>query len=325
MPESSTKVLITGGTGFLGQHVARALLARGDSVWLMGRNFTAVQDLLAAGAHAIQVDLRDRQAAMEACEGMEAVCHAAALSAPWGPRSEFFAANVGGTAVIIEGCRQHKVNRLVYISSPSVVFNGLDQFALTETAPFPKRFVSVYSLTKKMGEDLVNAASDISSVILRPKAIFGEGDRALLPRLIAAARAGRLPQIGDGKNLVDLTYVGNVAQAVLLALEAPAAVGHTYHITNDEHIPLWETIRMILERLGLNNRLRRISLKTAYAAAGLMEMSAALAGREPLLTRYTVSILARTQTYDISAAKRDLGYIPAIRVKDAVERTLASL
>jgi nucleoside-diphosphate-sugar epimerase len=220
--------------------------------------------LLAAGAHAVQVDLRDRQAAIEACEGMDAVCHAAALSAPWGPRSEFFAANVGGTAVIIDGCRQHKVNRLVYISSPSVVFNGLDQYALTEAAPFPKRFVSVYSLTKKMGEDLVNAASDIPSVILRPKAIFGEGDRALLPPF----PQGEYPKLGMVES-VDVRR--QRSWAVRLALEAPAAVGHTYHITNDEHI-LWETITMILGTWATIGC--AYSLKTAYAAAGLMKWCA---------------------------------------------------
>ena len=309
-------VLVTGGTGFLGQHVARALLARGDAVHLMGRDFAAVQDVLAAGARPVPADLRDRAAVLQACAGMDAVCHAGALSAPWGPTGEFHAVNVDGTAHVIAGCRQHGVRRLVYVSSPSVVFDGRDCVDATEAAPYPRRFISVYSLTKKLGEDLVNAARDVPAVILRPKAIFGPGDRALLPRLIAAARAGRLPQIGAGRNLVDLTYVQNVAHAIVLALDAPHAVGKTYTITNGEHLPLWDVIRQVLRRLGLAADLRTVPLPVALAAAQLMEWRAALTRREPLLTRYSVLILARTQTYDITAARRDLGYTPLVSAAD---------
>jgi len=162
-------------------------------------------------------------------------------------------------------------------------------------------------------------------VILRPKAIFGPGDRALLPRIVAAARVGRLPQVGGGRNLVDLTYVECVAHAIDLALTAPAAVGRTYHITNGEHVPLWDLIRAVLRRLGIPARLPAAPLPVMLAAATAMEARAAITGREPLLTRYSVAILARTQTYDISAARRDLGYWPPVSVAEGVERTLQML
>jgi nucleoside-diphosphate-sugar epimerase len=162
-------------------------------------------------------------------------------------------------------------------------------------------------------------------VILRPKAIFGPGDRALLPRLIAVARQGRLRQFGDGKNLVDLTYVDNVVHAVLLALAAPAAVGHTYFITNGEHVPLWLTIRRTLEALGIPAELRPLSVGLAMIAARFMEARADSLGGEPLLTRYTVGILARTQTYDISAARRDLGYDPPVSFNEGMARTLEEM
>jgi nucleoside-diphosphate-sugar epimerase len=254
------------------------------------------------------------------------VFHVGALSAPWGRRADFYAVNVGGTEAVISGCLAHGVRRLVYVSSPSVVFAGRDQHDLSEAAPYPRRFASLYSLTKKLGEDRVNAAADkLETVILRPKAIFGPGDRALLPRLIAAARADRLPQIGDGRNLVDLTYVENVAQALVLAMQAHAAAGKTYTITNDEHPALWEVIRQVLQHLGLSTYLRQLPLGAALAAARLMELRAALTGKEPLLTRYSVSILARTQTYNISAARRDLGYQPGVSLAEGITRTLAAL
>lgn len=328
MTSSSTStrtILVTGGTGFLGRHLARALLARGERVHLMGRDFGAAAELVAAGAVPVRADLRDREAVVAACAGVDAVVHSGALSAPWGPRAEFHDVNVGGTEAVIEGCRRHGVGRLVHVSSPSVVFDGRDQVGLTEAAPYPRRLVSVYSLTKKLAEDRVNAARDVPSVILRPKAIFGPGDRALLPRLVAAARAGRLPQVGGGRNLVDLTYVGNVADSIILALDAPDAVGRTYHITNDEHVPLWDAIRGVLARLGVPARLRPVPLPVVLAAAALMEARAAITGKEPTLTRYSAQILARTQTYDITAAKRDLGYRPRVSVAEGIELTLADL
>lgn len=318
-------ILVTGGTGFLGQHVARALLQRGERVSLLGRNFSSVHALLAQDAVQVQADLRDREAVIQACQGVDAVCHAGALSAPWGSRAEFLATNAGGTEAIIEGCRVHGVRRLLYVSSPSVVFDGRDQLNVSENVPYPRRFTSIYSWTKKIGEDRVNAVRDFETVILRPKAIFGPGDQALLPRLIAVARQRRLPQIGDGTNLVDLTYVENVAYAIVLALSAPQAAGKTYTITNDEHIPLWQLVKDVLRQLELSTQLRTLPLSVVLVAASLMELRAMIDGKEPLLTRYSATILARTQTYDISAAKRDLGYTRLIPVREGVERTLASL
>lgn len=323
------EVLVTGGTGFLGQHLARALLAKGHSVHILGRNFAKAgpRELIAGGAIPITADLRDRAAVDAACAGIEVVFHTGALSTPWGKLVDFHDINVGGTEAVLAGCLAHGARRLIYVSSPSVVFAGRDQRLVLEDVPYPHRFPSTYSLTKKLGEDRVNAAAaaGFPTVILRPKAIFGPGDQALLPRLIAAARQKRLPQIGDGNNLVDLTYVENVVQALVLALDAPAAIGNTYTITNDEHVPLWDMIRRVLSRLNLSTRLRRVPLSVALAAASLMELRAALTGQEPLLTRYTAAILARTQTYDISAAKRDLGYAPCVSIADGTERTLEAL
>ena len=233
------RVLVTGGTGFLGRHLAAALMKQEHQTHLLGRSFASVKALVEQGAVPVAVDLRDRAAVSAACAGMEVVYHVGALSAPWGKRSDFYAINVGGTEAVLAGCLEHSVRRLIYVSSPSVVFDGRDQQLASEDVPYPRRFVSIYSLTKKLGEDRVNAArsTGMETVILRPKAIFGPGDQALLPRLIAAARQNRLPQIGDGRNLVALTYVGNVVHALLLASDAPAAVGKTYTITNDEHVP----------------------------------------------------------------------------------------
>lgn len=319
------EILVTGGTGFLGQYLALELLHRGDNVRLMGRDFGGAARVLAAGARPVRADLRDPGAVQSACAGVEVVYHAGALSAPWGSGEDFYAVNVGGTAAVIEGCRARDVRRLIYVSSPSVVFDGRDQVESTEDAPYPRRFQSVYSLTKKLGEDLVNATRDLETVIVRPKAIFGPGDQSLLPRVVEAARQRRLPQIGDGRNLVDLTYVANVVHALLLAARAPAALGRTYTITNDEHIPLWPMLRAVLRRLDVPSPARRLPVRVALLLAVALEARAGMTGREPLLTRYTVAILARTQTYNIAAARRDLGYTPLVSVADGIERTISAM
>ncbi len=317
-------ILVTGGTGFIGRHLVYALTARGHNVRVLGRNKAQLQEFTRVKATSIAADLRNRQAVADACAGVDAVYHVGAYSAPWGKRDDFFAINVGGTQAVVDACQQHGVRRLIYVSSPSVLFNGKDQHNLTDDAPYPRRFSSTYSLTKKLGEDIVQASTNLDYVILRPKAVFGPGDQSLLPRLIQAARAGRLPQIGDGKNFVDLTYVENVVDALLCALEAPAAVGKSFTITNDEHVRLWDVIRHVLRELNISPNLRVVPLHTALAAAALMEARALFSGVEPLLTRYTTLILARTQTYDTRAIKRDLGYTPRISVAQGVDQTLAS-
>ena len=321
------RILVTGATGFIGQHVVTALLHQGYKVRALGRNTARCAALSAAGADVVRADLREREAVINACADCDAVLHIGAYSAPWGQRDDFVAINVGGTASVIAGCRIQRVPRLVYVSSPSVIFTGRDHVLLTEDAPYPRHFASVYSQTKKWGEDLVREAQadGLETVILRPKAVFGPGDTSLLPRLIAAAQASRLPQIGDGTNQVDLTYVENVVHGSLLALHAKKAVGGVYTITNNEHPRLWDVITYVLAQLGLPNQLRAVPLPVAQIAAGLMELRAAVTGQEPLLTRYSVAILARTQTYDISAAQRDLEYQPSVSLAIGIERTLAAL
>jgi nucleoside-diphosphate-sugar epimerase len=243
---------------------------------------------------------------------VEVVYHVAALSAPWGKASEFHGINAEGTRLVAEACLRETVKLLVYVSSPSVVFDGRDQVNVTENVPYPRRYLSVYSLTKKLGEDHVNAAHrhGLLTVIIRPKAIFGPGDTTLLPRLLDRARQGRLPRIGDGRNLVDLTYVDCVVDALLLCLTAPAAVGHTYTITNGEPVRLWELIALLLTRCGIDTRLRPLPYRLAYALGAAMEFGARVLGGEPALTRYIVAILGRKRHPALPDVPtlRELGY-----------------
>jgi 2-alkyl-3-oxoalkanoate reductase len=317
-------VLVTGATGFLGQHLVQTLLAHGQPVRALGRNVQVLARLASWGATPVQADLSDALAVAAACRGARAVVHAGALSSPWGRRADFWAANVAGSAHVIAGCQQHAVPRLVHISSPSVVFGGEDHDYSDESVAYPHQFTSLYSQSKQEAELLALAFE--RAIVLRPKAIYGPGDSSLLPRLIAAARAGRLPQIGDGQNQVDLSYVSDVVDAILLAIDAPQPANQAlYTITSGEHPLLWPVIARVLAALGLPKPQPVLPLALALAAATAMERWSEISGQEPRLTRYSALILARQQTYNISAAERGLGYRPKVGIEEGLERTIAAL
>ncbi|MCW5695727.1 MAG: NAD-dependent epimerase/dehydratase family protein [Bauldia sp.] len=315
---------MTGATGFLGQHLVRGLLAAGQQVIATGRNLKIGMALQAEGADFRPVDLTDRPGLLAAMKGAAAVVHAGALSSAWGKPRDFHASNVEGTENVIAAAIANGVRRLVYVSSPSVSTRQTDQWNQTEADPLPDEHVSLYSHTKRLGEDRVNAAAGrIETVILRPKAIYGPGDTAIFPRLIKAAARGRLPQIGDGNTITNLTHVSDVVQAILLALTSDAAVGHTYVITGGEDVRIWDVIREVVTRSGFEAPKRHWSLRRAMRIARILERVWKLyrLPGEPPLTTYTAGILGLSQTYDISAARRDLGYEPKITVRQGIEET----
>ena len=318
--------LVTGGTGFLGGHLVRALLARGDQVVALGRNNERCVALGRSGALVVRCELSDQVATAKSFAGVHTVFHVAGLSAPWGPYRKFYEANVAATRNVVQAALVRGVRRLVFVSSPSVTFDPRDESESDETKPYTQRFLSPYQATKKLAEDVVNTArADLECVIVRPKAIFGPGDRTLMPRLIQAAKSGKLLQLGDGSNRVDLTYVGNVVDALLEAAESRKSPGNTYLITNGEHVLLWPLLRRMLAAAGCDTHLRTVSRTIAYALATISEWTSRVSNLEPPLTRYAVALLTRSQTYSIAAARRDVNYNPRISIDTAVEMTLPYL
>ena len=323
--------LVTGGGGFLGRYIVEQLLARGDSVTVFARG--AYPELESAGARVVRGDLRDRDAVMQAAKGVDLVYHVAAKAGVWGPYEDFYAVNVTGTDHVIAACRAHGIRKLVYTSSPSVVFDGADQEGVDERAPYPETYESPYPQTKATGEQHVMAANsaDLLTVSLRPHLVFGPRDNHLLPGLIARARKGMVPQVGEGSNRVDLTYVEDAARSHLLAADAlspgAAAAGSVYFISQDEPVDLWPWVREFLAALDLPPIRLRVSLPVARALGGA---AAALykglkLKQEPPLTPFLASELAQSHYYDISRAKEELGYRPALTMAEATARTVAWL
>lgn len=319
------KALVTGATGFVGKALALRLQEMGVEVTGIGRNPAGLVQLEAAGVRAIQADLRDAAAIQNACQGQAVVFHAGALSTPWGRAQDFYQSNVIGTQNVIRGCEQHGVGRLVYVSTPSIYFRFAPRLDVSEDAPLPPQPANEYVHSKLLAEAEVDRAfaRGLPTVTLRPRAIFGPGDTAILPRLIARLRTGKMPIIGDAQNIADLTYIDNVVDALVLCATSPwATLGKKYNITNGEPVKLWEMIAKLCAELGYPYPRRRISYRVADSLAAALEiLYGLLPGHpEPPLTRYTVSVVAQSATLNIQAAQRELGYRPRISLAEGFTR-----
>lgn len=325
------KALVTGGGGFLGRAIVDQLLQRGDRVTVFARG--AYPDLEKIGAHLIQGDIRDLGAITTACKGIDTVFHVAAKAGLWGDWDGFYNVNVTGTENVITACRTNDVPRLIYTSSPSVIFDGKDQCGVDESYPYPTHYENAYPHTKAMGEQRILEANDrnILTTSLRPHLIFGPGDNHLIPSLLARAREGKVPQIGDGTNKVDLTYVEDAARAHLLAADAlhpdsPVA-GSTYFISQDAPVVLWSWINNLLSALEMQPIRMKLPLWLARAAGACLvavHHGFHLRG-EPRITPFLASELAQNHYYDITRAKTDFGYSPTLTMSQATHKTITWL
>lgn len=320
------RALVTGGGGFLGSAICRRLLAAGCEVTSLQRS--PAPELAAVGVDCRQGDIADPAAVLDAANGCDLVFHTAAKAGVWGPAAEYHRANVTGTGNVLAACRELRISRLIYTSSPSVVYGGQNEAGIDESTPYPKRYLTHYPRTKAIAEQAVLAANgpELATVALRPHLIWGPGDNHLVPRLLERARTGRLRRVGRGDNLVDTVYVDNAADAHLLAAErllpGSPVCGKAYFITNDEPVPLWELIDRLLACGGLPPVKRSISAGAAYAAGAILEVLYAILGRrdEPPMTRFVARQLSTSHWYDISAAKRELGYRPEVSVDEGLRR-----
>lgn len=320
------KALVTGGGGFLGLAIVRRLVGQGTAVCSFSRQ--RHDELDALDVEQRLGDLADEAAVRAAVAGCDVVFHVAAKPGIWGPYEDYYRTNVIGTQNVIAACREQGVSRLVYTSSPSVIFGGRDMEGVDESVPYPSHFATHYPKTKAAAEQLVRAANDnwLGTVSLRPHLIWGPGDNHLLPRLVARARAGQLRRIGDTRKLVDTVYIDNAAEAHLLAAEKlkPGAVvaGRVYFISQGEPVNLWEMINRLLEAAGAPTVQRSIPRGLALALAWGCENAHALLRRsgEPRLTRFVVKELSASHWFDLTAARRDLGYRPTVSISEGLLR-----
>jgi nucleoside-diphosphate-sugar epimerase len=323
------RALVTGGGGFLGKAIVTRLIERGWSVVTFQRGRYPELERLGAEQH--RGDLAQEAAVHDAAAGCDAVFHVAALAVLWGAARDFHRSNVLGTRHVLSACRRHGIRKLVYTSTPAVVHVGDHLEGIDESAPYATRFDSHYPRTKAAAEQEVLAANDaeLLTVALRPHLIWGPDDTQLVPRIVERARQGELRLVGDGSKLVDTVYIDNAVHAHLLACDrlSPGAscAGRAYFITNGEPLPLRTIINRILEAAGEPPVERSIPFGVAWAAGAMLETAHRLLplGGEPRMTRMMARHLATAHWYDISAARRDLGYEPIVSMDEGFERLRA--
>ena len=312
------RALVTGGGGFLGSGICRALRAQGHEVIALQRS--PAPALAKLGVDVRSGDLGDAETVAKAAIACDVIFHVAAKAGHWGPYQAYFRANVQGTRNVLAACQAHGIGKLVYTSTPSVVHEGGDLEGVDERMPYARRFLAHYPATKAIAEREVLAANGpaLATVALRPHLIWGPGDNHLLPRILERARAGRLRFIGKRGKRIDTTYIDNAVDAHLkaaaaLAPDSPAA-GNAYFISNGEPLATEDMINRLLGCAGMEPVERRVPFGLAYAIGGLLELvyrGFRLKG-EPIMTRFVAEQLATAHWYDISAAQRDLGYRPQV-------------
>ncbi len=323
------RALVTGGGGFVGLHIVKLLCEAGIDCVVLGRNYYPKAE--AIGATCVQCDIRNRAAVQEAIQNVDTVFHVAALAGIWGDWDDYYQINVLGTENVVAACRENGVQNLVYTSTPSVVFNGEDILMGDESLPYGEKILCHYQKTKILAEKHVLENNDdvLKTCAIRPHLVWGPGDPHLIPRLLERGRTGELKKVGSCQNLVDISYVENVADAHILAaknLESTAtAAGRAYFISQGEAVNLWGWIDDLFTAFDVLPIKKRVPFTLAYTAGAILEFGHKLcrSSKEPKMTRFLAEQLAKSHCFSIKKAVQDLGYEVKISTDEGMRRLLA--
>ncbi len=324
------RALVTGGGGFLGSGIARALHENNHDVSIMGRHkYSHLPDDIKS----FQGDIRDLDFLRKIFSGVDTVFHTTAFPGIWGRAEDFYSINVEGTRNVLKACLLSGVQKLIFTSSPSVIYGDSSLEGVDESVPYPENYLCEYPRTKAIAEKLVIEANgvDLATVAIRPHLIWGPGDPHLVPRILAKADKGRLMRVGQGKNQVDIIYIDNAVAAHLKACDAlgvgkPLA-GKVYFVSDGEPVKLWGWINDLLKKTGRPPVSRSISYKTALKLGHFLEGVYGFCGikKEPPMTRFMASQLATSHYFNISRAKKDFGYEPVVSPEEGMNRLIQSL
>ena len=323
--------LVTGATGLLGSHIVEKLRAAGEDVRALVRPTSDTRFLDTLGVDKAVGDVTDPESIARALDGVQTVYHSAARVGDWGPWEEFVAITIDGTRNMIEAAARANVQRFLHISSISA-YGHVDGegLVLDETAPLGQKLYkwSYYSRAKVEAERIVWAAheaGDVPVTVIRPSWLYGERDRASMPRLVKAIGAGKGKLIGDGNNRLNLTYAGNEAEGCILAAGADKAVGEAYNLCNDGTITLKGYFDKIAEAIGAEPVTRKVPYKVVHSVAFMMELFGHMFGRKtpPLVTRYSVWLMGRKCFFSTEKISRDLGWKPSVDYDEGIDRAVA--
>ena len=307
------RVFVTGGSGFLGDHLIRTLGERGDEVVALARSSGSADAVRAAGASAHLGDLDDVAGLTAAMSDCDAVYHLAAVGMTTRRPGDARRVNVDGTRNVLDATRSAGVRTLVHASTEQVLFDGSAMIDVDETHPYPARHLGWYARTKAEAERLVLGADGaaLRTVAVRPRLIWGPGDH-FLPQLAELARAGRLVWVGGGTALTETCHAANAVHALILAAERGEG-GNAYFVTDGEGpLSQREFGAGALTAVGLNADGRSLPTGLAYAAAAAAELAWQVLPGGPPISRALVALVTSDCTLNIAKARRQLGYEPVI-------------
>jgi nucleoside-diphosphate-sugar epimerase len=324
---TGTLNVVTGATGLIGSHIVAHLVARGERVRALVRPTSDTAFLREQGAELAVGDLHDADSLRRAVAGADVVYHCAARVSDWGPWSQFQADTVDATRNVLAACRGAGVGRFLHVSSIAVYGRpraGAGE--VTEEAPPGQRLWlwDNYGRSKIRAEELVREYEP-GATIVRPVWVYGPRDRASMPRVIAALRAGRVPIIGSGKNPLNVLYAGDVAEGAILAATNPRARGEAYNLSSAGEVTQEELLNTLTDALGLPRIRRRVPYFLAMRAAFFSELFGRLLRRRrpPTLTRKAVSLVARSTRYSTQKVRAQLGWQTTVDIREGTRRTLA--
>lgn len=329
-----SKVLITGGQGFVGRALVERFADDGHDVTCVDMRDEAFRD----DVQFRKLDIRDRDAVIAACAGMDCIVHNASLVHTKQNREEdVWAVNLGGTDNMLAGCAEHRIPKLVYISSASAVYEGRDIENGDESLPYSRVSQAPYADSKIAAEKKVLEYNGLGATLtcaIRPHVVFGAADNRFIPAILTKAEQGKLKRaVGNRDKLSDFTYISNLVDAVVaaearLVSDSPVA-GQTYFVTNGEPIAFFDFIEKFLLEVGYPPITGKVPFWLAYSAAAVAETIDTLKGgtlnAEDGLTRFAVKYLVTHHYFSIEKAKRDLGWEPRVSLDEGIKLTVAEL
>ena len=320
--DDTTPIFITGGSGFVGGAAIAELVARGVPARALVRSEQAASKVRALGAAAVMGDLGDVAAMSEGMRGCVAVIHAAAKVEDWGKKADFFAATIQGTRNALAAAREAGAGVFVHIGTEAVLAGGGPIVRADETAPYTAVPNGLYPWSKGQAERDVVAANglDFTTVVVRPRFIWGRGDTTLLPQIARAMQSGAWAWFGGGHHLMSTCHVRNVIEGALLAAERGRG-GEIYFLTDGDPVDFRDFLTRMATTQGVVAPAREAPMWVleALAAGGEFVWQTLSLGGRPPMTRTAVNLLFREVTVVDRKARNELGYAGHVSIEQGLE------
>jgi nucleoside-diphosphate-sugar epimerase len=312
---------VTGGSGFIGGRLIERLVSEGHTVKALARSDQAAEKVKQRGAEPITGDLDNVDAMRAGTHECELAFHAAAMLGDWGKKEDFEHGNVSGTRNVLDACAQAGVGRFVHVGTEAALMDGEPLVQVDETAPLKPKSPVLYSSTKAKAEQLVLDANrdGFETVVVRPRFVWGLGDRTLLPEMVAMTKAGRFAWIDGGKHRTDTTHVDNVVEGLILGA-TKGRPGNAYFVTDDDTVVFREFVSKLLATQGVPAPSRSVPSAVAgpLSRAGELVWTGLGLNSRPPLTRFAFWVSSQECTIRIDKARRQLGYKPIRTLDDGL-------